>query len=61
MKGPSRREPSRRDPACVLLRRAGGLELDRWLFLMRLERLNTTGLSDFYSAVLRAWQLLRPT
>lgn len=28
---------------------------------MRPERLNTTGVSDFYAAVLRAWQLLRPT
>lgn len=28
---------------------------------MRLERLSTAGLSDFYSAVLRAWQLLWPT
>jgi hypothetical protein len=27
---------------------------------MKLERLSTAGLSDFYSAVLRAWQLLWP-
>ena len=37
------------------------LGLDLQLFLMKLERLSTAGLSDFYSAVLRAWQLLRPT
>jgi hypothetical protein len=28
---------------------------------MRLERLSIAGLSKFYPAVLRAWQLLRPT
>lgn len=50
-----------REPACALLRRAGDLGLDRQLFLMKLERLSTAGLSDFYSAVLRAWQLLRHT
>jgi hypothetical protein len=43
-----------REPPCVLLRRAGGLGLDWQLFLMRLERLSTAGLSDFYSAMLRA-------
>ena len=35
--------------------------MDRQRFLMKLERLSTAGLSDFYSAVLRPWQLLRPT
>jgi hypothetical protein len=42
-----------REPACALLRRAGGLGLDWQLFLMRLERLSTAGLSDFYSAELK--------
>jgi hypothetical protein len=37
----------------VLLRRAGGLGLDWQLFLMRLKRLSTAALSDFYSALLR--------
>ena len=33
-----------REPSCVLLRRAGGLGLDRQLLLIRLERLSTAGL-----------------
>ena len=50
-----------REPASALLNGAGGLGLDRQLFLMGLVRLSTAGLSDVYSVVLRAWQLLRPT
>ncbi|KAJ8414840.1 hypothetical protein AAFF_G00023630 [Aldrovandia affinis] len=34
--------------------------LNQQLFLLRTESLNTAGLTDFYGAVLRAWQLLRP-
>lgn len=38
-----------------------GLWLDQQLFINRPERLNTAGVSDFYAAALRVWQLLRPT
>lgn len=47
--------------ACTILRRAGGLGLDRQLFIMNHDGLNLSGLSDFYAAVLKAWGCLRPT
>uniref|UniRef100_A0A0E9TUF1 Uncharacterized protein n=1 Tax=Anguilla anguilla TaxID=7936 RepID=A0A0E9TUF1_ANGAN len=41
-----------RGPACALLRSAGGLGLDRQLFLMELAGLNTAGISTC-----RCWRL----
>ena len=49
------RDVSWRETACALLRKAGGLGLDRHLLLMELEPTYTTGLTDFYATVLRAW------
>ena len=48
-----------REPACSLLRRIGGMGLDRHWFLMEPGNLCSEGCTDFYKSVLRAWRGLR--
>lgn len=43
--------------AVVLLRRAGGMGLDKHLFLMKLEENELTDLTPFYKSVLEAWKV----
>lgn len=49
-------EVRRSETAAALLRKAGGLGLDRYLFLMELEHILMQGLSDFCTSVLKAWR-----
>ncbi len=45
------------DTACLLLRRAGRLGLDKHLFLVQAHGMDFTGLTPFYQSVLQAWQV----
>ncbi len=44
--------------ACSLLRKAGGMGLDRHLFLMDTESVDLSGLTPFYRSILKAWGIL---
>jgi len=45
--------------ACTILNQLGGLGLNRKLFLMDLKQLNTSGLLNFYSGLLKVWNLFK--
>lgn len=42
--------------ACALLRRAGGMGLDKHLFLLDIQNVDLTGLTSFYHSVFKAWR-----
>uniref|UniRef100_A0A671WHQ0 Reverse transcriptase domain-containing protein n=1 Tax=Sparus aurata TaxID=8175 RepID=A0A671WHQ0_SPAAU len=51
--------PSWCDTARPLLRRAGRLGYDKQLFLLKLEDVDISGLTPFYTSVLQAWQVFK--
>ncbi len=42
--------------AKMILQKAGGLKLDRHLFLMELEKMNLSGVTSFYRSMLYSWR-----